>query len=195
MYHTVDTLRRFVFFSIPIPVFFMLTMLVKQNHVKEFFESRSRAEDDAANPRTPRNRLHVSSLVALLEEHRDMTVFGGAGAGDGAVEARRLAEKYGVDVELFRRLVRSVNVPSVREDGAAAVAAGSVRHVRDAESGEDVPVKEVSACFLVDVLSGLDWFRMLMLLSRTGRVEGAKISQGRFIVCSCLKIFIQFLIA
>jgi hypothetical protein len=165
-------------------------MLVKQNHVKEFFESRSRAEDDAASPRTPRNRLHASSLVTLLEEHRDMTVFGGGGghagadAGDDAVEARRLAEKYGMDVELFRRLVRSVNVPSVREDGGAAVAAGSVRHVRDAESGEDVPVKEVSACFLVDFLRGLDWLRMLMLSFRIDRVEGAKISQGRFIVCS-----------
>ena len=97
-----------------------------------------------------------------------MTVFGGgggagAGVGDDVVEARRLAEKYGMDVELFRRLVRSVNVPSVREDGGAAVDAGSVRHVRDAQSGEDVPVKEVGTCFLVDFLSGLVWIRMLML--------------------------------
>jgi len=85
-----------------------------------------------------------------------MTVFGGSagagdGAGDGAVEARRLAEKYGMDVERFERLVRSVNVPSVREDGGAgAVAAGSVRYVRDAESGEENPVKEVSTFFLAD---------------------------------------------
>ena len=120
----------------------MLNTLVKHDHVREFFESRSRAEDDAASPRTPRNRLHVSSLVTLLEEHRDMTVFGGA--GDDAVEARRLAEKYGMDVERFERLVRSVNVPSAREDGGNAVAAD----VRDAESGEDVPVKEVSPFFL-----------------------------------------------
>ena len=145
----------------------MLNMLVKQTHVREFFESRSRAEDDAASPRTPRNRLHVSSLVALLEEHRDMTVFGGsAGAGDGAVEVRRLAEKYGMDVELLERLVRSVNVPSVREDGGAgAVAAGSVRYVRDAESGEENPVKEVSPFFFSRRLFsiGLDWIRMLIL--------------------------------
>ena len=156
----------------------MLNVPVKQTHVREFFESRSRAEDDAASARTPRNRLHVSSLVALLEEHRDMTVFAagagddagaGAGAGDDAVGARRrLAEKYGMDVERFERLVRSVNVPSVREDGgAAAVATGSVRYVRDAESGEENPVKEVSSFFLSPrhFSSGLLWICMLILCS------------------------------
>ena len=80
-----------------------------------------------------------------------MTVFGAGGAG-GAVEVRRLAEKYGMDVERFERLVRSVNVPSVREDDGDAVDAGSVRYVRDVESGEDVLVKEVSPfSFLLDL--------------------------------------------
>jgi len=148
----------------------MLNVLLKQTHVREFFESRSRVEDDAASPRTPRNRLHVSSLVALLEERRDMTVFAaGAGAGDDAVGARRqLAEKYGMDVERFERLVRSVNVPSIREDGGdAVVAAGSVRYVRDDESGEENPVKEVSSFFLSPrhFSSGLLWIRMLILCS------------------------------
>jgi hypothetical protein len=58
-----------------------------------------------------------------------------------------------VDVELLEKLVRSVNVPSESEremplGGAGAGAgAGSVRYVRDAESGEDIAVREVS-CFL-----------------------------------------------
>jgi len=87
-----------------------------------------------------------------------MTVFGAA--GDDAVEARRLAEKYGMDVERFERLVRSVNVPSVREDGGNAVAAGGVRYVRDAESGDDVPVKEVSDFFLSRRPFFFVWIRM-----------------------------------
>jgi hypothetical protein len=158
-------------------------LVKKHDHVREFFESRSRAEDDAASPRTPRNRLHVSSLVALLEENRDTTVFGrargdgdgyGAGAGGGAVEVRgrrRLAEKYGMDVERFERLVRSVNVPSVREGGGSGDA-GSVRYVRDAESGEDVPVREVSPFFL----SRRPFFFLICFC--TGRVEGAKTLLG-----------------
>jgi len=97
--------------------------------VRELFESRARAEDDAARGRgrTPRNRLHVSSLVALLEERRD-------GAG-------QLAEKYGVDDGRLERLVRTVNVPSVREGGHGG--GGGMRYVRDAESGEDAVVTEV----------------------------------------------------
>ena len=111
----------------------------KQNHVRELFESRTRAEDEAADGRTPRNRLRVSSLVALLEEHQEMDVFrAGGGAVGGAVDMRQLAEKYGVDVERVERLVRSVNVPRVREG-----AGGSVRNVRD-ENGEDISVTEVS---------------------------------------------------
>ena len=116
---------------------------MKQNHVAEFFESRSRAEDEAALARTPRNRLHVSSLVALLEERQNMV-----GGGGGAVEERELAEKYGLDGERLERLVRSVNVPGVLESsgggGGAAGAGGGVRYVGDAEGGEDIPVTEVS---------------------------------------------------
>ncbi|KAI0282734.1 hypothetical protein BC826DRAFT_1063009 [Russula brevipes] len=84
--------------------------------VRELFESRARAEVDAARGRgrTPRNRLHVSSL---------------------------LAEKYGVDEGRLERLVRSVNVPSVREGGHGG--GGGMRYVRDAESGEDAVVTEV----------------------------------------------------
>jgi hypothetical protein len=115
----------------------------KQDHVvRELFESRTRAEDEAAGARTPRNRLHVSSLVALLEERREMGVFR---AGAGAVDTRQLAEKYGVDVERVERLVRSVNVPSVCEGGGPG-AGGSARYVRD-ENGEDIPVREVSDFF------------------------------------------------
>jgi hypothetical protein len=64
---------------------------------------------------------------------------------------KQLAGKYGVDVELLEKLVRSVNVPSESESemplGSAGAGAGSVRYVRDAESGEDIAVREVS-CFL-----------------------------------------------
>ena len=107
---------------------------------------RARAEDEAVGARTPQNRLHVSSLVALLEERRD-TVVGAGGSSTTAAAVRQLAEKYGMDVERLERLVRSVHVPYVREpplgDGAGV---GTARYVRDAESGEDVVVKEVSCC-------------------------------------------------
>ncbi|KAH9989776.1 hypothetical protein BJV77DRAFT_669814 [Russula vinacea] len=114
-----------------------------KDHVRELFELRARAEDEAVGARTPQNRLHVSSLVALLEERRD-TVVGAGGSSMTAAAVRQLAEKYGMDVERLERLVRSVNVPYVREpplgDGAGV---GTARYVRDAESGEDVVVKEV----------------------------------------------------
>ncbi|KAI0003217.1 hypothetical protein BJV74DRAFT_812296 [Russula compacta] len=111
---------------------------------RELFESRVKADVDAASARTPRNRLHVSSLVALLEEHQNLVV-GGGGASDGAMAAAtavgQLGEKYGMDVERLQRLVRSVNVPSAREDGGGV---GSVRrYVKDTESGEDIVVTEV----------------------------------------------------
>ena len=107
------------------------------------------------------------------------------GAGDDAVEARRLAEKYRMDVERFERLVRSVTVPSVREDGGAAVAAGSVGYVRDAESGEENPVKEVCSSFLsFSSTFFFDWFGLDSYVETLGRVEGAKTSQGRFVVRS-----------
>jgi hypothetical protein len=112
--------------------------------------------------------LHVSSLVALLEERREMDVLR-AGSGDGAggaVDMRQLAEKYGVDVERVERLVRSVNVPSAREGGEPGHGAGgSVRFVRD-ENGEDIPVTEVSGFFgfgfviresCVDSLLQVEW--------------------------------------
>jgi hypothetical protein len=98
--------------------------------VKELFESRERAEEEAsesavtATPSTSsssndnnnrgslRNRLHVSSLVRLLEERRDLD---GKGAADSGSVRRALAEKYGMDIEGFEGVVRFVNVPSVRE--------------------------------------------------------------------------------
>ena len=109
----------------------------KKEHVRELFESRARAEDEAVGGRTPRNRLHVSSLVALLEERRDMV-----GGSSSAATARQLAEKYGMDVDRLEKLVRSVNVPSVREEALGSAGAGSVRHVKDAD-GDDIEVKEV----------------------------------------------------
>ena len=111
----------------------------KKEHVRELFESRARAEDEAARGRTPHNRLHVSSLVALLEERRDMV-----GGSSYTAAARQLAEKYGMDVDRLEKLVRSVNVPSVREQSLGAGAgSGSVTYVRDAENRDDIEVKEV----------------------------------------------------
>jgi hypothetical protein len=129
-----------VFFS---PFFFWQR---KKDQVRELFESRARAEDDATSARTPHNRLHVSSLVELLKERcRDMVVVDSAGT---TAATRQLAGKYGMDVELLEKLVRSVNVPSEREGSKMALGgagAGSARrYVRDAESGEDVAVREVS---------------------------------------------------
>ncbi|KAI9508841.1 hypothetical protein F5148DRAFT_839333 [Russula earlei] len=119
----------------PVRVYYHLLPAGTQNQVKELFESRARAEDEAASTRTPRNRLHTSSLIALLQERQNAIV--GAGSHGAAETAtRQLAEKYGMDVERLERLVQSVNVPSVRERG-------SVTFVRDAESGEDITVAEV----------------------------------------------------
>ena len=123
----------------------------KKDHVKELFESRARAEDDAISARTPHNRLHVSSLVELLKERcQDMVAVDSAGNSTTTATAmKQLAGKYGVDVELLEKLVRSVNVPSERESkipssGAGAGAGGARKHIRDAESGEDIAVREVS---------------------------------------------------
>ena len=115
----------------------------KKDHVKELFESRARAEDDAVGARTPHNRLHVSSLVALLEERRDM-VIGTGGSSMTAAAVRQLAEKYGMDVERLERLVRSVNVPYVGEPPLGGGAGVGTVGFKDAESGEDIVVKEVS---------------------------------------------------
>ena len=126
--------------------------LVKQQGslVNELFESRERAEQEAARARAssssstgsrlPRNRLHVSSLVTLLEERLNIGVgsVGGASTAGGSASARELAEKYGMDVEQLESLVRFVNVPSVREDE------GVRRYVRGAQGGEDVAITEVS---------------------------------------------------
>ena len=117
----------------------------KKDHVRELFESRARAEDDAISARTPHNRLHVSSLVELLKERQEMVVVDNAG---NSTATKGLAGKHGIDVVLLEKLVRSVNVPSEREMvplGGAGTRAGTVgRHVRDAESGEDIAVREVS---------------------------------------------------
>jgi hypothetical protein len=122
--------------------------------VRELFESRARAEDDAISARTPHNRLHVSSLVELLKERQrqDMVVDDSAGSSTVAT-TKQLAGKYGVDVGLLEKLVRYVNVPSESEreiplgGAGAGVGAGSARYVKDAESGEDIVVREVSWLF------------------------------------------------
>jgi len=57
-------------------------------------------------------------------------------------QQQQLAGKYGMDVEMLEKLVRSVNVPSERGSGT-----GSARYVRDAESGEDIAVRVVSLLF------------------------------------------------
>jgi hypothetical protein len=110
---------------------------VKQgNVVKELFESRERAEEEAAararastsnsgrnnTHALPRNRLHVSSLVTLLEERLHVSSVGAAGSA-----VKPLADKYGMDVQKLESLARFVNVPrpSVRwyvESGEQGVA-------------------------------------------------------------------------
>ena len=47
-----------------------------------------------------------------------------------------------MDVDRLEKLVRSVNVPSVREEALGGAGAGSVTHVKDAD-GDDIEVKEV----------------------------------------------------
>ena len=103
---------------------------VKQERFTELFESRAQAEDQAASMRIPRNHLLVSSLVALLEERQS-----GGGGGDNAL--RQLAEKFAMDVERLESLVRSVNVPRLRE--------GGVRYIRDERSGEETAISEVGS--------------------------------------------------
>jgi hypothetical protein len=115
----------------------------KKDHVRELFESRARAENDAISAHTPHNRLHVSSLVQLLKECQDMVV---DSAGSSTATKKQLAGKYGVDVELLEKLVRSVNVPSESES-EREMGDGNLRYVRDAESGEDIAVREVSSLF------------------------------------------------
>jgi len=115
-----------------------------KDHVKELFESRARAEDDATSGHMPRNRLHVSSLVALLKERQGIDIVGSSAAAattttTATTKEQQLAAKYGMDVERVRKLARFVNVPSVRELPRRA---GTVVG-RDAESGEDVVVREV----------------------------------------------------
>jgi hypothetical protein len=118
----------------------------KKDHVKELFESRARAEDDAISARTPHNRLHVSSLVELLKERQEMVV--DSAAGGSTATKKQLAGKYGVDVELLEKLVWSVNVPtSEREMMPLGGAGAGVKYVKDAESGEDIAVREVSWLF------------------------------------------------
>ncbi|KAH9967832.1 hypothetical protein BC827DRAFT_1168459 [Russula dissimulans] len=109
----------------PVRVYHHMPPAGTEDHVRELFESRARAEDEAAGARTPRNRLHVGTLVALLEERQNENANANAIAGAGptatatatTMTTRQLGEKYGMDVERVERLVRSVNVPSVREGG------------------------------------------------------------------------------
>ena len=85
-----------------------------------------------------------------------------------AASLRQLAEKYGMDVERLEELVRSVNVPSVREPLSSA----GVSYVRDAESGEDIAVKEVSFFFGREGVCACI-AAMLIWIFFTGGVEGA----------------------
>jgi len=117
----------------PVRVYHHMPPAGTQDHVRELFESRARAEDEAAAVRTPRNRLHVGTLVALLEERQNGNAFAGAGP---TTTTRQLGEKYGMDVERIERLVRSVNVPNVCEGVG-------VTYVRDVESDADIVVTEV----------------------------------------------------
>ena len=111
--------------------------------------------------RTPRNRLLVSSLVALLEERQNLfsRMSGGGEATTRDDDAlRQLAEKYGMDVERLESLARSVNVPRVQE--------GGVRYVKDAQSGEETAISEVGSSSLF-FSSRHGWGLML----RPGRME------------------------
>ena len=98
------------------------------------------------------------------------------GGSSSAAAARQLAEKYGMDVERLEKLVRSVHVPSVREQSLGAGAgAGSVRYVRDAENGDDIEVKEVRF-FFFDFMgepTNIDVGHCYVLC--TGGVEGANV--------------------
>lgn len=68
----------------------------------------------------------------------------GAGGSTATAATKKLAGKYGVDVELLEKLVRSVNVPSERESGEMPLGgAGAGRYVGDVENGEDIVVREV----------------------------------------------------
>ncbi|KAH9977117.1 hypothetical protein BGW80DRAFT_835695 [Lactifluus volemus] len=159
----------------------MQTIKTQGSLVKELFESRSRAEEEESNDRgSLRNRLHVSSLVRLLEERRDLDLADGgggpaaAGSQSVSVNVRKassllLAEKYGMDVEKVERLVRFVNVPSVRE-GEKGVRR---RYVGDAESGEEVAITEgtkLSFCSSPPKRSELMPFVFILVV--LGRVEG-----------------------
>ncbi|KAI0303364.1 hypothetical protein B0F90DRAFT_1710466 [Multifurca ochricompacta] len=125
----------------PVRVDHHMQTVKTQAHVKELFQSRFRAENEASSSRTPRNRLHVSSLVALLEERQKDTITATATAA-AAIRDEELAEKYGMDVERVERLVRTVNVPRVREGGGVGATAAR-RYIRDAESGKEVMIQEV----------------------------------------------------
>ncbi len=85
--------------------------------------------------RIPRNHLLVPSLVTLLEERQNF--LGRTSATGDDTSLRSLAEKYGMDVERLESLARSVNVPRVRE--------GGVRHIKDAQSGEETAISEVGS--------------------------------------------------
>jgi hypothetical protein len=78
-------------------------------------------------------------------------VIDGAGSSTAAT-TKQLAGKYGVDVEVLEKLTRYVNVPSVGEMPPLG-GAGSVRSLRDAESGEDIAVREVGSFLFCELIS------------------------------------------
>jgi hypothetical protein len=165
-YRDINVLFLSLFF-----LFFLSLGQRKKDHVRELFESRARAEDDAISARTPHNRLHVSSLVELLKERQDMALVVDDSAGSSsssptatATATKQLAGKYGLDVELLEKLARHVNVPPTRSGretplGGAGAGAGAGAGTgagtgtgtgtgAGAESGDDIAVWEVSSFFV-----------------------------------------------
>lgn len=158
---TVSTVQHTTRFTVVLYHVCLFFAQVKQARFKELFQSRARSEEEAASMRTPRNRLLVSSLVALLEERQNLfsRMSGGGEATTRDDDAlRQLAEKYGMDVERLESLARSVNVPRVQE--------GGVRYVKDAQSGEETAISEVGSSSLF-FSSRHGWGLML----RPGRME------------------------
>ncbi|VDB86914.1 unnamed protein product [Peniophora sp. CBMAI 1063] len=74
--------------------------------VQKAFESRARAEADAAGATTPRNRLWGYALATLLEQRLSVK---------SDQELSNLANKFNMDGAVLARLAKTVNVPSIKE--------------------------------------------------------------------------------
>ena len=78
----------------------------QQAAVQKSFESRARAEADAAGATTPRNRLWGYALATLLESRLSVK---------SDQELSNLANKFNMDGAVLARLAKTVNVPSIKE--------------------------------------------------------------------------------